>query len=426
MHPLAKRANEKLPQRIVNLLSQKGRSIYFPTGGILGQAADAKGRMINGTIGIALDEAGDPLHLPGLDQWVQLPPQDAYPYAPSYGKPALRDIWQAMLRDKNPMLGDRLISRPVVTNALTHGLSTAGALFLDPGDHLILPDLFWGNYRLLFEYGCGAQLTTYPTFKGGGFNVEGLRARLAEGGPGKRVVILNFPNNPSGYTCTEAEAFAIRDVLVESANRGQDVVCLIDDAYFGLVFREGVFRESIFGVLAHAHPGLLAVKIDGATKEDCVWGYRVGFLTYGFQGADSDALGALEDKTAGHVRSTISNASHPAQSLLLKTYQSPQYPQWKADIYRVLKERFEVVESTLEAHPEYRESFEVLPFNSGYFLCVRPHSAEPEQIRLALLENHDTGLIATGDLLRIAYSSVSSHDLPILFQQLHEVVSSMA
>ena len=51
----------------------------------------------------------------------------------------------------------------------------------------------------------------------------------------------------------------------------------------GLVFRDGIYQESIFTLLADAHPGVLAVKIDGATKEDCVWGYRVGFLTYGFK-----------------------------------------------------------------------------------------------------------------------------------------------
>ena len=51
MHPLAQLAQEKLPERIFNLLSHKGRQIYFPSAGILGQAAEAKGRTINGTIG---------------------------------------------------------------------------------------------------------------------------------------------------------------------------------------------------------------------------------------------------------------------------------------------------------------------------------------------------------------------------------------
>ena len=59
------------------------------------------------------------------------------------------------------------------------------------------------------------------------------------------------------------------------------VVVLIDDAYFGLVFEPGVYTQSIFTELSDRSPNLLAVKIDGATKEDYVWGFRVGFLTYG-------------------------------------------------------------------------------------------------------------------------------------------------
>ena len=179
-----------------------------------------------------------------------------------------------------------------------------------------MPDLFWGNYRLIFEHGCGAHLKTYPTFEGDGFNVAGLKAALMEGGPGKRVVLLNFPNNPTGYTCSETEADAIVDACLEAARAGRDLVVMVDDAYFGLVFEDGVMAESIFARLAAAHPGILAVKIDGATKEDFAWGFRVGFITYGFGGADNHALVALADKTAGMVRATISNASHLSQSLL--------------------------------------------------------------------------------------------------------------
>jgi len=37
----------------------------------------------------------------------------------------------------------------------------------------------------------------------------------------------------------------------------------------------------LFGKLANAHPNLLAIKLDGATKELFVWGLRCGFITYG-------------------------------------------------------------------------------------------------------------------------------------------------
>ena len=52
-------------------------------------------------------------------------------------------------------------SNPIVTNALTHGLSIVADLFIDKGDHLILPDMLWGNYNLTFGTCSGAILKKF-------------------------------------------------------------------------------------------------------------------------------------------------------------------------------------------------------------------------------------------------------------------------
>jgi len=417
--------NDQLPPRILSMLSTKGKAIYFPNEGILAQSAAARGCRINGTIGIALDESGEPLHLSGLNDMVGLAPGEAFPYTSSYGKPALRDRWLEMLLEKNPSLEGLSLSRPVVTNALTHGLSVTASLFGDAGDRLIMPDRFWGNYALVFNHGFGVRLQTYSTFHGAGFHVDGLRNALGMGPPGKRLVLLNFPNNPTGYTCTEREADQIVEVLVASADQGCDLVVIVDDAYFGLVYEPGILKESIFARLAAAHPGLLAVKVDGATKEDFAWGYRVGFITFGYGGADQNSLDVLADKAAGTVRGSISNASHLSQSLILSAYNAPDYPGWKARTSQVLRTRYETVRHILNSHPEYAKSFTPEPFNSGYFLCVRPVGVRPEQVRQILVEDFDTGVITVGDLIRIAYSSVACKHLPTLFENLHAAIGHL-
>ena len=83
MHPLAEESNANLPERIRALLSKKGREIFFPSKGILGQSAEAKGKRINATIGIALEDDGSPMRLPGLAEQVDVAPADVFPYAPS-------------------------------------------------------------------------------------------------------------------------------------------------------------------------------------------------------------------------------------------------------------------------------------------------------------------------------------------------------
>lgn len=419
--PLATELNaaiEATNPAVLRSLSAKGRAAFFPSKGILAQAADARGKAINATIGVALEDDGSPLTLDCVGDQVRLPAKDAVLYAPSYGKPALRDRWQRMIREKNPSLGEAAISRPVVTAALTHALSIAGQLFLDPGDRLICTDLFWGNYKLIFSGAHGARLDLFPTFLDGRFNVAGLRKQLLSGAPGKRVVMLNFPNNPSGYTPTELERAELIDALLAGAEAGNDLVVLIDDAYFGLVYEDGVMRESIFSALSTLHPRLLAVKIDGATKEDYVWGFRVGFITYGVQGGTPELYAALEHKTAGAIRGNISNAPALSQSILLEAYDHPEYGAQKAEKFATLKGRFDAVRAILAAHPEYAESFTPLPFNSGYFMCVRPTQADAEAVRQQLLSAYDTGVIATAGLVRLAFSSTPRGDLEALFANL--------
>ncbi|MBN1195784.1 MAG: aminotransferase class I/II-fold pyridoxal phosphate-dependent enzyme, partial [Candidatus Aminicenantes bacterium] len=153
IHPRATELNRTIETHsptVLHLLSGKGRSIYFPRSGILAQGAEAAGCAINATIGTALEEDGSPLRLNAIAKHLNLKPEEAFPYAPSPGLPALRDRWAERLLEKNPTLGQKPISRPLVCQAITHGLSLLGALFVDPGDILLHPDLFWGNYRLVF------------------------------------------------------------------------------------------------------------------------------------------------------------------------------------------------------------------------------------------------------------------------------------
>jgi len=426
VNALAESLNRELSSApaLLDLFSRRGRAIYFPSKGILGQSAEAKGARINATIGTAFEEDGSPLALECLEETLNLPSQ-SFLYAPSFGVPKLRDEWAKWMTIKNPGLRGKPFSKPVVTAALTHGLSVAGYLFLDEGDEVILADLFWDNYELVLSEAYGAKLKFHNTFLRGGYDVAAFHATLAKGPVGKKVVLLNFPNNPTGYTVTEREADALCNVLLEAAQAGNRLVVLIDDAYFGLVYESGIIRESLFSRLADLHPNLLAVKLDGPTKEDYVWGFRVGFITFACRGATPAQLTALEHKAAGAVRGSISNAPSISQEILLKGYTHPDYANQKARKFDILQKRYRKICEILSAHPEYAHSFTALPFNSGYFMCVKPLAVDAEAVRRELLDHYGTGVIVLSGLIRLAFSSVSLGALETLFANVHAAVQSL-
>lgn len=426
-NPLAEALNAELSANgcpVFDMLSAQGKAIFFPSKGILGQGAEAKGSEINATIGTALEDDGSPLTLPCVQKSLNLP-KTSFLYCPSSGEANLRAEWKKQMIIKNPSLADKNFSTPVVTAALTHAISCAGYMFLDAGDEVIIPDLYWDNYELVFENGRGAKIVTFNTFKNGGFDTEALKAALANSKASKKVVLLNFPNNPTGYTATETEAVEIAKILTDCAAAGNKVVALLDDAYFGLVYEEGVTRESVFTKIVDAHENLLAVKLDGPTKEDYVWGFRVGFMSFGFKGATAAQLKALEQKAAGVVRGNISNAPSISQKILLAAYQSPEYAQEKAEKYATLKKRYDIIKNVLASHPEYAESFEPMPFNSGYFMCIKPKGVDAEKLRQELIAKYSTGTIMLSGLIRLAFSAVPTEKLEKLFANIDACIRGM-
>lgn len=428
MNPLAQQLNETLQQEspaVYDMLSNLGKAIYFPKEGILSQSAEAKAKAkkYNATIGIAT-EGGKPMHLKVIqDTLSSYEPKDIYEYAPPAGKPELRTAWKEKMVKDNPSLASvkAEIGNPIVTNALTHGLSIVADLFADNGDAVIIPNKNWENYELTFGIRRNAEIVEYPLYnEEQRFNSEGLRqALLAQKAKGKAIVVLNFPNNPTGYTPDAQDGEAIVAAIAAAAEEGIKVVAVTDDAYFGLFF-ENSLKESLFSKLADIHPNVLAVKIDGATKEEYVWGFRVGFITYA--SSSKASLAALEQKTMGIIRSTISSGPHPSQTFVLHALRSPDYEAQKAEKFEIMKNRANIVKQLLDSG-RYGDKLNYYPFNSGYFMCLKLSGVSADAVRLHLLDNYGIGTIALGETdLRVAFSCIESEGLEELFDTIYKAV----
>ena len=79
-----------------DMLSEKGRGIFFPKRGILAQTAEAGGKEINATIGTSLEDNGSPMCLESISKQINLHGTQVFAYAPSYGRPEIRSIWKKM------------------------------------------------------------------------------------------------------------------------------------------------------------------------------------------------------------------------------------------------------------------------------------------------------------------------------------------
>ncbi len=436
LNPLAVQLNERLEAvapEIYQMLSEMGRRLYFPKG-ILSQSAEAKEKAhrFNATIGIAT-ESGTAMHLRSVAEQIgDVPAAAAFPYAPAAGQQPLREKWREKMLSENPGLRNKSFGMPVVTSAITHGLSLVGDLFVDPGDVLLMPDKLWGNYRLTYEVRQGGKIETFPFYKGKGFDVEGFAQGLTRAAKGreKLIVLLNFPNNPTGYMPSVAEGEGIVSALLAQAERGTKLVSVLDDAYFGLFYHLGgrSMTESLFVPLTNAHRNILAVRLDGATKELFVWGLRCGFVTFGAGRAEaSDEVSAVLDaKLRGAIRSGISSVPQLSQSLITRALASPSIDREREEKREILHARAERVLEVAN-DPRFQSSWDVYPFNSGYFMCVKTKGADAEAVRLQLLDRDGIGVISVGKSdVRVAFSCLELDEIEPLFEALHLAIQELA
>ena len=215
-------------------LSEVGKNIFLPDG-IFYWAGRAKSEAeLIGTLGAAYGFEEDfieggtsewlPCYLKEIKEYSQLTIEDMVPYKSIGGYLQTREIWKEWIKKKSLYQEkdsdalsrlDKYTSTPVITGGVTNGIFQACVNFLDPDEYIIVPNKRWGNYDNIIKKFIGAKIHSFEFFKEGKMNVEGIKDAINKVAQvqDKIVILLNFPNNPTGYVPTKEEAASLIDTL---------------------------------------------------------------------------------------------------------------------------------------------------------------------------------------------------------------------
>lgn len=406
-------------------LSSFGKRAYFPNG-IVAQSQEAaqKATVVNATAGVAL-QGKKHISYPLISELIpHLEVDSIVSYAPTAGDPKLRALWNQQMRRKNPLLEEGHYSLPIVTSGLTHSLSIVADLFVEAGDAVIVPTPCWDNYHHIFAVRREGNIYSPSLFNEKlEFSLDSLKELLHSMKEKKIVLILNFPNNPTGYTPTEEEMDELV-LLLENVANEKDLVVILDDAYFGLFHTKEVYSYSLFSLLYDLHPNILAIKCDAATKEALAWGFRIGFLTYGSYALEAEHYTNLIQKTMVALRSSVSSSSRVSQTLLINVLEDQRYQKVTQEVAIAMRRRYLLLNKELQKYKDERV-LRPLNHNSGYF-CAFACEGSAEQLRLELLNTNNIGVVSLeGNLLRIAYSAVDEKEIAPLVKTLYEVAKEL-
>ena len=428
MNKLAIELNETLKGSVVDaLLSDMGKRLYFPNG-IISQGAEAAkdAFLANGTIGMAVS-AGTPIELDSYKKSMpSFNPRETVAYAKTAGNPDLRALWKEKIIEKNPSLAGKKISLPILVPGLTAVLSYVSDLFVDETKPLLSADPCWDNYELICCARRNAEFHQFKCFEGNGFNLKALEEAMKADAAkyGSVRVLLNFPQNPSGYSPTKKEAAEICRIVKEIAESGAKVLVLSDDAYFGLNYEDDIEPQSLFAYFADMHENILAIKADGPTKEDFAWGFRTGFVTFASKGLTDEQITALQIKFMSAIRSSVSCSSTPSQALVLHALNDEEHNKQKKELRAMLKRRYDAVRKFVNTHKS--SVLEPLPFNSGYFMSFNVKTSNAEDIRKKLLAEKGIGIIQIdANTLRVAFSSIDEEKIDEVYSAIYNVAEAM-
>ena len=428
INPLAKELNDTLAGSVVDaLMSDMGKRLYFPNG-IISQGGEAAkdAHFANGTIGMAV-AAGTPIELDSYKKNMPaLTPRETVAYAKTAGNPDLRALWKEKIIEKNPSLKNKQFSLPILVPGLTAVLSYVSDLFVDVDKPLLAADPCWDNYELIAAARRGAEFHQFKCFENGKFNIADLEAKMKADAEkyGSVRVILNFPQNPSGYSPTVSEAKEIVRIVRELAEAGKKILVLSDDAYFGLNYEDDIEPQSLFAYMADLHENVLAIKADGPTKEDFAWGFRAGFVTFASKGLSDTQYTALVTKFMAAIRSSVSCSSTPSQSLVMHALKDEAHEKQKLECRSMLKRRYDLVRKFVNTHTS--KVLEPLPFNSGYFMSFHVSTGKAEEIRKELLKKEGIGIIQIDPhTLRVAFSSIDEDKIDSVYTSIYNVADAL-
>jgi len=153
----------------------------------------------------------------------------------------------------------------VATTGVTEGVFSVFNAILQAGDEVLIPSPAFTIYGPDADFNGAAPVyldTSKTNFK---VTPEVLKEVLRTN-PRIRILLLNFPSNPTGISYTEAELQALANVL-----KGHDIFVVSDEIYSELTYN---FKHVSFGNILPNQ----TILLNGLSKSHAMTGWRFGVV----------------------------------------------------------------------------------------------------------------------------------------------------
>jgi len=281
-------------------------------------------------------------------------------YTPSCGLPQLRQAIASKLSQEN-----NIPTKPeevIVTSGAKYAIYVALTTLVQAGDEVIIPSPHWVSYPEMVEL-CSAKAKFLPSTSGD-FKIDPSKLKEAISAKTK-VLILNYPNNPTGITNTKQELAAIYEAIKDA-----NIFVISDEIYEVLSYDSNV--HSSFAAQAGAQSR--TITINGFSKTFSMTGWRLGYLA---------GPAEIINQASKIIDHTTSCASAISQKGALSALEDKQWPK---KVKQIFEERRNILWEGLNSYAELKP---VKPQGTFYLFCdIRPSGLGSFDFASKLLEKY--------------------------------------
>jgi len=211
-------------------------------------------------------------------------------YAPTRGVPDLLKLLEVkMARDNNIIVNAE--NNIIMCNGGSNAITLAYATIFNPGDELILSSPNFVSYFYCGSF-FGLKIVEIERNSDLSPNIEKMRKAVTEK---TKAILINSPNNPTGYALSKKELEQIAEIAVE-----HDLYLISDEVY----------ENYVYDGLKHVSPAALngmferTITLNAMSKLYSATGFRLGYVV-----AKDEIIDLMEK----YLQYTVAGTNHPAQ-----------------------------------------------------------------------------------------------------------------
>ena len=185
-----------------------------------------------------------------------------------------------------------------VGSGAKHVLYNLFQVLIDKGDEVIIPSPYWVSYPEQVKIAGGSPIVLNTSqdnnFKFSPVELENVIT------PRTKILILNYPSNPTGSTFTETELIKISEIVKKN-----NLIVVSDEIYDKILY-DGIKHTSFIQISDEIKEH--TILVNGVSKTYSMTGWRIGYAA-----GNSDVISAMSNLSGQSTSNPTSISQKAAQ-----------------------------------------------------------------------------------------------------------------